>query len=75
MSRENLMRDYELTSLSIWGLRSRQSGEFKALLAALAPYDELNDIGRQVESYLLSAGLSERHIAQIRTMLIEPAPR
>jgi hypothetical protein len=73
-SRQNLMRDYELTSLSIWGQRSRKSAEFRGLLAALARYDESRDIGRQTESYLLSAGLGERYIAQIRAMLIEPAP-
>lgn len=72
MSREDLVRDYELTSLAIWGERSAESDDFKALLDVLASFGG-RDLNQQVENYLLAAGLTEAQIAAIRAQCIVPA--
>ena len=76
-SRENLVRDYELSSLSIWGERSRGSKEFQALLDALGPFDPgADDLSAAVEKYLLSIGVTREMIDRIRAQMIEDdAPR
>jgi hypothetical protein len=69
---DSLIRDYELSSLSIFGERSRSSDEFLSLLSALLPLgDGKDDIGKQVENYLLSIGVTAEEIVSIRTHLIE----
>jgi protein-tyrosine phosphatase len=72
-SREDLFRDYELTSLSIWGLRSRRLPEFQGMLRALEPYAAADGINRQVENYLLAIGVTPDEIGRIRGQLIAPA--
>ena len=75
MSMEDLIRDYEVTSLSIWGVRSRESDEFKKMLNALARFGNGNDnINEQAENYLRAAGLTDKHIASIRAQCIVPVP-
>ena len=70
-SMESLIRDYELTSLSIWGGRTRQSEEFQSLLAALGQFGHNGDgIGGRVENYLLSTGVTEASIQALRRQLI-----
>jgi protein-tyrosine phosphatase len=70
---EDLALDYELTSLSVWGKRSRYSGPFQAILDGLKQFaPETDDIGRQIEGYVLAAGLSEKEIGIIRDTLLEP---
>lgn len=67
----HLSRDYELTSLSVWGERSRWSQDFQMLLAALAPFDDgSGSVNRQVEQYLLAIGVTPQEIASIRDLLI-----
>ena len=74
MSMNDLIQDYELTSLSIWGVRSRESDEFKKLLGALDEFGSDKDtINEKVERYLRDAGLSETHIAQIREQCVVSA--
>jgi hypothetical protein len=69
--KEHLFLDYELTSLSIWGERSRLSEQFNSLLLALRPFaDDPDDVNRQVETYLLSIGVRAETIAAIRSRLI-----
>ncbi len=65
-----LARDYELTSLSIWGERSRWSQEFQALLATLAPFGEGGNVNRQGGEYLLHIGVTAREIERLRGRLI-----
>jgi protein-tyrosine phosphatase len=66
----DLVHDYELTSLSVWGPRSQASVEFKALRAALRPFGQrANDIKGQVEGYLRAIGVTARDIAAIRALL------
>ena len=75
MSMEDLIRDYEVTSLSIWGVRSRESDDFKNMLDVLARFGNgTGDINEQVENYLRAAGLTEKHIASTRTQCIVPDP-
>lgn len=70
LDRDALVRDYELSSLTIWGERSHLSDEFQSLLSALLPFgDGKDDVGRQVESYLRSIGVTAEEIASIRTHL------
>lgn len=69
--RPSLIRDYELTSLSVWGPRSWQSPEFRALLGALDAFDDgSGDIHRQVENYLLSIGVRRTEIDTLRLQMI-----
>lgn len=70
----SLIRDYELSSLSIWGERSHQSDNFQSLLTALLPFgDGKDDIGTQVEGYLDSIGVTAEEIASIRRGAIQDA--
>ena len=72
MSENDLLLDYELTSLSIWGARSRDSDLFRALMAELDKYGEATDsIGTKCENFLLSCGLIPEDLDAIRTILIE----
>ena len=71
LDKDSLIRDYELSSLTIWGERSHLSEEFQSLLSALRPFgDETDDIGKQVENYLLSIGVTAEEIMSVRTHLI-----
>lgn len=71
VSRANLIHDYELTSLSIWGERSRSYWKFNRLMDAFAPSGEGTDrFAEQVAAYLLSIGLTQEIIEAIRTQLV-----
>jgi len=70
VSEADMLRDYELTSLSIWGDRSRKSELFVSLMDALAEYggDTLNE---RVLAYLASCGVTDEVIARLRHNLLE----
>lgn len=71
MSLEQLIQDYELTSLSVWGPRSKYSAEFTGLLACLRQFSvDPEDINAQVVGYLTAIGVTEHEIASIRDLLI-----
>ena len=70
MSENDLYLDYELTSLSIWGERSRNAELFQAFLKVLKAYSG-DTISQKSESFLLSAGMTKHELNMIRTMLIE----
>lgn len=73
-SREHLIHDYELTTLSVWGERSWTSEQFLGLLEALKPFGgDPNDLCRQTEHYLASIGVTPAAMATIRQLLIEEA--
>lgn len=66
----SLIRDYELSSLSIWEERDHLSDRFQSLLSALLPFaDGKDDVGKQAESYLRSIGVTAEEIASIRSLL------
>jgi len=77
LDRDSMIRDYELSSLSIFGERSCSSGSpssrgFQSLLAALQPFGDGEDgIGKQVENCILSIGVTSEEIASIRDHLTE----
>jgi protein-tyrosine phosphatase len=71
VSRDDLICDYELTSLSIWGPRLRSSDEFTALLDALRSFGPDADINEQAENYLLTIGITADEITGIRSCLVE----
>ncbi len=72
VSEEDMLSDYELTSLSVWGDRSRESDLFRSLMAALdqfgGPADSMN---RKAENYLLSCGLTAEELGKIREIMLE----
>ncbi len=69
--RELLIHDFELTTLSVWGERSRWSEQFKGLLAALRGFhDDPDNINAQAENYVKSIGLTDEELASIRNLLI-----
>lgn len=69
-SREHLIRDYELTTLSLWGERHRSSEQFQALLETLRPFGRDDDLAHQAENYLLWLGLTQGHVDALRRHLI-----
>ena len=70
---EQLAYDYELTSLSVWGPRTRGSQDYQELLAALGEFGRAGDsINAHVEKYLLSIGVTAGEIGAIRRQLIVP---
>ena len=65
-----LIRDYELTSLSVWVERSSASEQFRGLMEALRPFgNNPEDLQEQVEKYVLYLGLP-RAITSIRELLV-----
>lgn len=74
---DDLAQDYELTSLSIWGKRSRHSAPFQAIMEGLKRFatSETDSVNRQVENYVLATGVTADEIARIREGLLEPATR
>lgn len=71
MSLEKLIDEYEFTSLSIWGIRTRNYTEFQKFLEVFTnlPGETLKEKGR----YFLKeyADLSDVEIESIREILIE----
>jgi protein tyrosine/serine phosphatase len=70
----SLVRDYELTSLSIWGERKYSSSEFQGFLKALAGFAAPGtDVQTQAEGYLRAIGVTAAEIASIRAIMLEEA--
>ena len=63
MNQDDLIRDYELSSLAIWGRRSRHSDEFKTLITALESFaigeTEKNNWNALCVRYLNSIGVDD----------------
>lgn len=70
----SLIRDYELSSLSIWEERDHQGDRFQSLLSALLPFgDGKDDVGTQAQNYLRSIGVTTEEITSIRALLAADA--
>lgn len=71
-----LASDYELSSLSVWGDRSRHSPQYGALLAALATFAEspTDTINVQTVNYLRACGVRPESLEAMRGLLLETAP-
>ena len=71
VSEEDAMLDYELTSLSAYGYRSRYGSQFYDVLAKYGTEaDSLND---KVHAFLLDCGITESTIAAVKKILLEDA--
>ncbi len=66
----DLIDDYEITSLSVWGARSRNTELFKSLIFALNEF-EGNTIREKAENYVLSTGVEQRLIEKLRRLMIK----
>lgn len=70
MCEKDLILDYELTSLAIWGDRSRKSELFQGFVKELGLYAG-NTLSEQAYSFLLSCGITESQMQKIRTILLD----
>ena len=69
VSEDDLGLDYEMSSFSRWGRRSRVSDQFKEFLGGLYNYgDTLKDA---CEGFMKACGLTDSELARIREILIE----
>ncbi|MDA0990417.1 MAG: tyrosine-protein phosphatase [Verrucomicrobia bacterium] len=68
---DHLIHDYELTTLSVWGERSRMSEQFQGLVNALKAFGPDDDVTKQAENYMAHIGLPPDAVAAIRRILIE----
>ncbi len=66
---EQLYLDYEFSSFSRWGKRSRYSEQFSAFSERLMAYG--SNVEQACRSFMLAAGVSEAQMARIKDMLLE----
>lgn len=71
VSETDLSLDYEMSSFSRWGRRSRYSEQFREFLAGLGAFG--TGPKTAAEEFLHSCGLCSKEIEQIREILLEPA--
>jgi len=73
---EMIARDYEWTSLSIWGQRRRTSQEYawQQTLDMLKAFDpENNSLHAGTRNYLRKIGVTDDELSAIREIFLEPA--
>lgn len=70
MSLDDLYYEYEFTSLSIWGLRSRNYEPFRRMVEKLNGFPG-DTLAEKTAAFFLSLGLSEKDVTAIRTLLTE----
>ena len=71
VSREDLVLDYEYTSLAIWGLRTRNYEPFANMMRILETYGPENEpISEKIAAYLREIGVSEATLARLRRNLL-----
>ncbi len=69
---DDLVHDYELTSLSIMGLRLHTDAAFQEILAGLKEYGPAGAPLRQrIKAYLLAAGVTDGELRRLRELLVE----
>ena len=72
VSEEDLLLDYELTSLAIWGVRSVHSENFRKFLSALRPFGpEGASLPELCMGFLASVGVTEEQIRRLRALYVE----
>lgn len=72
VSLEDLIHDYELTSLSRFGLRLENGEGFQEILQGLSAYgSEGSSLAERIQAYLLDAGLTLEEMQRMRDVLIE----
>ena len=70
VSEEDMILDYELSSLACWGKRVRSSDYFKRFEQALFDYDQAGTWQERSEKYLLSCGVSRQTLQALRKNLL-----
>ncbi len=68
VSEDDIATDYELTSLSIYGSRSRQHHSYSAFIGYLKSLD--TNLKNAAEKYLLDCGLTKEQITDIKNILL-----
>ena len=68
---EQIILDYEFTSLSIWNIRSRNYYDFKELIRELGGYAPGKPFSEAVRTFLRSIGVSEAELVRLRRALVE----
>lgn len=72
VSEEDMLLDYELTSLSIWGDRSRRSELFVSLMDALNEWGREKDtINQKAWNFLIACGVSGETLRRLEDNLLE----
>ena len=69
VSEDDLGLDYEMSSFSRWGRRSRVSDQFKEFLGGLYKYGD--NLKEACEGFMRACGLSDGDMDRIRELLIE----
>ncbi len=69
VSLEDLIEDYELTSISVWGIRSRGGENFVEFMRRLDAF-EGETINQKAVNFLLSSGITKEQIENIRKILL-----
>lgn len=70
MSEEDLLMDYEMTSMCIWGDRCRVTKYWQSFYAALSEYPGENVLEQSI-SFLKSIGVTKEQMDRIRDILLE----
>ncbi|MBQ4088314.1 MAG: tyrosine-protein phosphatase [Clostridia bacterium] len=72
LSDDDMIRDYELTSLSVWGERSRSGDWFASLVKGLEAYGDAGDSLREKAlNFLRSCGIDDAVFEKLRINLLE----
>ena len=73
MSRTDAVLDYELTTMSVWGVRYRRFTPFADMEKHLRDWYGTDGADMQVcvRRYLLDCGVHERELAMVRAILAE----
>ena len=70
MNIEDLLDDYEITSLAIWGSRSRNTKEHcKSFLSDLNSFDG-DSLQKKTENHLISCGIKKEQIENLRKIML-----
>jgi hypothetical protein len=64
-----LLDDYEITSLSVWGARSRNMPAFQDFLMRLNAFDG-ETLQQKIESYLRSVGVADEEMRAIKKIML-----
>lgn len=71
MSRTDLIDDYEFTSLSIWGVRSRNLSVFKEFVRLFDEFPGRNDREKALHFFTVKLGMDAEQVMLIRDILVE----
>ena len=71
VSWEDMVLDYEISSIACWGRRSRNSSNFTKFQQALAQYDPEGDLQSRTEKFLLSCGISQDTLQRLKDNFLE----